>query len=205
MNPASHVNGESRVRCRWTSGANPTARLCQTRRSSRSISSTYQLSRSCEHRRGSGRAVSMRAADRVGRGARSLDPTGHVRRSGAAGFRVASASNGFSAVRLARREPLALVVLDLVLPEQSGLSVLAELKATPATARVPVIVVSGHPQALRDAVTQADAVIAKPFGTDTLRAEVSRSRRRAVKAAAHCDSCHTCAEGDRPVGSRRGS
>lgn len=122
-----------------------------------------------------------------------------------AGFRVASASNGFSAVRLARREPLALVVLDLVLPEQSGLSVLAELKATPATARVPVIVISGHPQALRDAVTQADAVIAKPFGTDTLRAEVSRSRRRAVKAAAHCDSCHTCAEGDRPVGSRRGS
>ena len=97
-----------------------------------------------------------------------------------AGFRVASASNGFSAVRLARREPLALVVLDLVLPEQSGLSVLAELKATPATARVPVIVISGHPQALRDAVTQADAVIAKPFGTDTLLAEVSRSRQRAV-------------------------
>ena len=121
-----------------------------------------------------------------------------------AGFRVASASNGFSAVRLARREPLALVVLDLVLPEQSGLSVLAELKATPATAHVPVIVISGHPHALRDAVTQADAVIAKPFETDTLLAEVSRSRRRAVKAAAHCDSCRTRAEGDRPVRSRRG-
>ena len=121
-----------------------------------------------------------------------------------AGFRVASASNGFSAVRLARREPLALVVLDLVLPEQSGLSVLAELKATPATAHVPVIVISGHPQALRDAVTQADAVIAKPFGTDTLLAEVSRSRRRAVEAAVHCDSCHTSSEGDRPVRSRRG-
>ena len=111
-----------------------------------------------------------------------------------AGFRVASASNGFSAVRLARREPLALVVLDLVLPEQSGLSVLAELKATPATAHVPVIVMSGYPQALRDAVTQADAVITKPFGTDTLLAEVSRSRRRAVEAAVHCDSCHTSSE-----------
>ena len=204
MNPASHVNGESRARCGGTSGANPTARLCQTRRSSRSISSTYQLSRSCEHRRGSGRAVSMRAADRVGRGARSLDPTGHVRRSGASRL-----SRGVGVKWLFRCAAcparLALVVLDLVLPEQSGLSVLAELKATPATARVPVIVISGHPQALRDAVTQADAVIAKPFGTDTLRAEVSRSRRRAVKAAAHCDSCHTCAEGDRPVGSRRGS
>jgi len=34
-----------------------------------------------------------------------------------AGFRVASASNGFSALRLAQREPLALVLLNLVLPE----------------------------------------------------------------------------------------
>ena len=60
-----------------------------------------------------------------------------------AGYRVAEASNGFSALRLAQREPLALVLLNLVLPEQSGLSVLAELGAAPATAHVPVIVVSG--------------------------------------------------------------
>lgn len=37
-----------------------------------------------------------------------------------AGYRVAEASNGFSALRLAQREPLSLVLLDLVLPEQSG-------------------------------------------------------------------------------------
>jgi DNA-binding response OmpR family regulator len=122
-----------------------------------------------------------------------------------AGFRVVKASNGFSALRLARREPLALVVLDLVLPEQSGLSVLAELRAAPATAHVPVIVIGGHPQVLREAVTQADAVIAELFATDTLLAEVSGRRRRTVRAAAYCDSCHTCAEGDRAVKSRRGS
>src|SRR4029077_12254007 len=80
-----------------------------------------------------------------------------------AGYRVAQASNGFSALRLAQREPLALVLLDLVLPEQSGLSVLAELRAAPTTAHVPIIVISSHLQVLRDAVTQADAVIAKPF------------------------------------------
>jgi DNA-binding response OmpR family regulator len=121
-----------------------------------------------------------------------------------AGYRVVGASNGFSALRLAQREPLALVLLDLVLPEQSGLSVLAELRAAPATAQVPVIVISSHPHVLRDAVTQADAVIAKPFATDTLLAEVGRSRRRTVKAAVRCDSCRTSAEGDRPVRSRRG-
>jgi hypothetical protein len=34
---------------------------------------------------------------------------------------------------------------------------------------------------LRDALTQADAVIAKPFAIDTLLTEVNRSRWRAVK------------------------
>jgi CheY-like chemotaxis protein len=76
------------------------------------------------------------------------------------GYRVAEASNGFSGLRLAQREPLALVLLDLVLPEQSGLSVLAELRAAPATAHGPAIVIGGHPQVLRDVVTRADAVIA---------------------------------------------
>ena len=99
-----------------------------------------------------------------------------------AGYRVARASNGFSALRLAQREPLALVLLNLVLPEQSGLSVLAELRAAPATAHVAVIVVSVQPQVLRDAVIRADAMIAKPFALDTLLAEVSRSRQRAVNA-----------------------
>jgi DNA-binding response OmpR family regulator len=121
-----------------------------------------------------------------------------------AGYRVAEASNGFSALRLAQREPLALVLLDLVLPERSGLSVLAELRASPATAHVPVIVISGRHQLLRDAVTQADLVIAKPFATDTLRTEVNRSRRRAVSTAVHCGSRHTSAEADRPVRSRQG-
>ena len=52
-----------------------------------------------------------------------------------AGYRVAEASTGFSALRLAHREPL--VLLDLVLRERSVLSVLAELRAAPATAHRP--------------------------------------------------------------------
>ena len=98
-----------------------------------------------------------------------------------AGYRVTEASNGFSALRLAQREPLALVLLNLVLPEQSGLSVLAELKAALATAHVAVIVVSVQPQVLQMLI-RADAMIAKPFALDTLLAEVSRSRQRAVNA-----------------------
>ena len=97
-----------------------------------------------------------------------------------AGYRVAEASNGFSALRLAQRERLALVLLDLVLPDQSGLSVLSELRAAHATAHVPVIVFSPQPQMRQDAVPQADAVIAQPFAFDKLLAAVSRSRPRAI-------------------------
>ena len=58
---------------------------------------------------------------------------------------------------------------------------LAELRAAPATAHVAVIVVSVQPQVLQMLI-RADAMIAKPFALDTLLAEVSRSRQRAVNA-----------------------
>lgn len=89
-----------------------------------------------------------------------------------AGYTVQEASNGCAALRLAQREPPILVLLDLVLPERSGLSVLAELKAAPATAHVPVMVVSGQTDLLACAVGRADAVVTKPFDGDELLAEV---------------------------------
>jgi DNA-binding response OmpR family regulator len=88
------------------------------------------------------------------------------------GYTVQEASNGCAALRLAEREPPTLVLLDLVLPERSGLSVLAELKAAPATAHVPVVVVSGQSDLLACAVGRADAVITKPFDVDELLAEI---------------------------------
>ena len=53
------------------------------------------------------------------------------------GYAVLEASNGSAALRLAQRQPPALVLLDLVLPEQSGLELLNELKSTRATAASP--------------------------------------------------------------------
>ena len=52
-------------------------------------------------------------------------------------YAVLEASNGSAALRLAQRQPPALVLLDLVLPEQSGPELLAELKSTRATAHAP--------------------------------------------------------------------
>ena len=93
------------------------------------------------------------------------------------GYAVLEASNGSAALRLAQRQPPALVVLDLVLPEQSGLELLTELKSTRATAHVPVIAVSARADLLVRAAELADAVVAKPFDIEELLAKISAARR----------------------------
>ena len=61
--------------------------------------------------------------------------------------------------------------MDLGLPYRSGAALLVDLKANPATAAVPVIVVSAYTDALpRERVALAAAVIAKPFAPATLLA-----------------------------------
>jgi twitching motility two-component system response regulator PilH len=94
------------------------------------------------------------------------------------GFAVLEASNGFSALRLARRHQPAAIVLDLLLPEVSGQAVLDELKRDPLTRDIPVVVMSGHPELLRKGwQTGADAVYPKPFDPETLEDEVVRLAR----------------------------
>jgi len=101
------------------------------------------------------------------------------------GYAVEEASNGSAALRLAQRHPPALVLLDLVLPEQSGLALLTELKSTRATAHVPVIAVTARTDLLVRAAELADAVVAKPFDIEELLAKIS-----AVRSAAPCDEVH---------------
>lgn len=58
------------------------------------------------------------------------------------GYRVLSATNGDDGARLAASEAPDLILLDLVLPRKSGFEVLEELKKNPATAKIPVIIMS---------------------------------------------------------------
>jgi CheY-like chemotaxis protein len=60
------------------------------------------------------------------------------------GFDVLLAGTGTDAVRQARRFAPDCVLLDLGLPERSGLEVAAELKSDPTTGDVPLIVLSGY-------------------------------------------------------------
>jgi signal transduction histidine kinase/CheY-like chemotaxis protein len=60
------------------------------------------------------------------------------------GYRPLKALGGEEALARLRREAVDLVLLDLMMPEVSGLMVLQAMKADPALAHIPVIVISGQ-------------------------------------------------------------
>ncbi|MFQ5436160.1 MAG: response regulator [Anaerolineae bacterium] len=59
-----------------------------------------------------------------------------------AGYNVLSAMNGFLGLKLAREEHPDLILLDLMLPGMDGFEILSRLRANPATAAIPVLILS---------------------------------------------------------------
>jgi DNA-binding response OmpR family regulator len=97
------------------------------------------------------------------------------------GHRVLLAGDGAAAAARLQAGRPDLVLLDLRLPDASGLDLLRDLKADLATAAVPVIVVSalGDEQTVVQALDLgADDFVAKPFRTRELLARVATALRR---------------------------
>ncbi|MGH3993633.1 MAG: response regulator, partial [Pseudonocardiaceae bacterium] len=63
-----------------------------------------------------------------------------------------------------------LILLDLMMPDVSGGRMFDEMKEHPATAGIPIIVVTGKPDAhqIYDDQIGAEDVIMKPFEADAL-------------------------------------
>jgi CheY-like chemotaxis protein len=92
-----------------------------------------------------------------------------------AGHTPLPAPTGHGALLAARAHP-DVILLDLRLPDMSGAEVLRRLKRDPTTASIPVVVVSGEPDAAesvpRNGSTGAVAVLQKPVGGAALCAVV---------------------------------
>jgi DNA-binding response OmpR family regulator len=102
------------------------------------------------------------------------------------GYDVHTASNGFSAMRQAIECRPSVILLDLILPERSGIDVLAELRADAATRDIAIIVVTGNAHLLTEAqLAEIDGVVDKPFDMTDLMATVHRAVLRA--AARHVE------------------
>ena len=82
--------------------------------------------------------------------------------------RVLRAWDGVEALELVRRVLPAAVVLDIQLPRLDGWQVLAELKADPATAAIPVVIASVLDDRSRGLALGADEYLLKPVRRDDL-------------------------------------
>ena len=127
-----------------------------------------------------------------------------------AGYRVVEAADGSAALAAIAREEPALIVLDIMLPEVDGLSVLRALRRT---SRTPVIVLSARGTVgdrIEGLEVGADDYLAKPFSPAELVVRVGRVLDRAGDGTSaeggilqHGDLAVDTARHDVTVGGRR--
>ena len=93
------------------------------------------------------------------------------------GYQLIFGRNGVEAVQMAARELPALIVMDVQMPEMDGLAALRHLKQNPATAGIPVIMLTarGHVLTRQDAGDSGAALfLTKPCSPSQLLREVQR-------------------------------
>ena len=103
-----------------------------------------------------------------------------------AGFTVMKASDGAEALKKARAQIPDLIVLDVMLPEMDGFEICKTLRLDPATARVPIIMLTAKAAEIDRVLgleLGADDYLTKPFSPRELllRIKISCGARRRVK------------------------
>ena len=102
------------------------------------------------------------------------------------GFRVLSAADGASALEMIARQPPALLVLDLMLPEVDGWEVCRQVRSGRAAPDLPIIVLTARDDDVDKIVgleLGADDYVTKPFNPRELVARVRAILRRTRRAA----------------------
>jgi twitching motility two-component system response regulator PilH len=102
------------------------------------------------------------------------------------GYSPMEASNGEEALKLIKKAPPALVLLDVLMPKQSGIRLYRELKTDEELLNIPVIILSGvakrtflrSQKALTEfgdkPVPEPESYLEKPVEPDELAKEIKR-------------------------------
>jgi PAS domain S-box-containing protein len=120
------------------------------------------------------------------------------RRLARRGYAVATVASGREALAYVAAHPVALVLLDIQMPEMSGLEVLQALRETQSSARLPVLMVTAKDQS-EDMVTAlelgADDYITKPidFPVAIARIRTQLSRKEAEERLRESEERYTLA------------
>ena len=107
----------------------------------------------------------------------------HVKQQG---YKTLTAGSGETALKLARNEQPDLIVLDLMLPGIGGLDVCKFLKSEPATAHIPIIMLTAKGEEtdiVKGLEMGADDYVTKPFSPKVLMARLNSVIRRKSGAA----------------------
>jgi DNA-binding response OmpR family regulator len=100
------------------------------------------------------------------------------------GFRVVTAASGEEALRMAEEQRPDIALLDIVMPEMTGLEVMRRLRERSS---IPVILLTAkgsESDKVRGLELGADDYLAKPFSPDELSARVRAVLRRSVGSSA---------------------
>ncbi|MDX9861565.1 MAG: response regulator [Rhodospirillales bacterium] len=101
---------------------------------------------------------------------------------GSQGFRATAVTDGQAMRRALAEDTVDLVVLDLMLPGEDGLSLLRHLRATTALPVVMLTAMGSEPDRVIGLELGADDYLAKPFSTRELLARIKAVLRRAGAA-----------------------
>lgn len=87
------------------------------------------------------------------------------------GYQVTKAADAEKALILIQKDPPSLILMDIALPGMDGLTLTRQLKANPATRRIPIVALTafamkGDDQKAREA--GCDGYVTKPIDTRTL-------------------------------------
>lgn len=102
------------------------------------------------------------------------------------GYDVVTASNGQEALERVAEDKPELIIMDVMMPEMDGFSALEKLKGDPATADIPIIMLTAKAQdadVFQGWKSGADLYLTKPFNPHELLTFVKRIFQSQVQSA----------------------
>lgn len=101
------------------------------------------------------------------------------------GFETKEFEDGYSFFEELKEEKPDLILLDVMLPDEDGISILTKLKKNPDTSDIPVIIASAKGEEydkIKGLDTGADDYLAKPFGMMEMISRIKAVLRRSIHA-----------------------
>lgn len=109
------------------------------------------------------------------------------------GFAVTVCQDPRLGVEAAEKAEPDMIVLDMMMPEKSGLDVMMDIRSNPATRHLPILFLSaiGDEAVVVKALKGADDYVIKPFKTLELVARITKILERAARTAPELPLSHS--------------